>query len=115
MSVPLLLVTSPTTNKKVVRSALPHCSQIKEEADNARIIHQPDVVKQLTVDLWSLPGAVPCGQCKGTGINQEDKFDGRFKAGQTCWLCRSVPYPHLAGRILVVGVFQLRFVSLAIL
>ncbi|GAQ89177.1 hypothetical protein KFL_004940070 [Klebsormidium nitens] len=33
-------------------------------------------------------GAVPCGQCKGTGVNQEDKFDGRFKAGQTCWLCR---------------------------
>jgi len=33
-------------------------------------------------------GAVACSQCKGGGLNVEDHFQGRFKAGQTCWLCR---------------------------
>ncbi|KAF1887443.1 hypothetical protein Lal_00041045 [Lupinus albus] len=35
-----------------------------------------------------LPGAILCTQCKGTGINSEDHFNGRFKAGGLCWLCR---------------------------
>lgn len=33
-------------------------------------------------------GAIQCSQCKGNGINSEDHFDGRFKAGGLCWLCR---------------------------
>eukprot|EP00898_Chlorokybus_atmophyticus_P006022 jgi/Chlat1/6420/Chrsp45S05923 len=33
-------------------------------------------------------GAVVCNQCQGTGRNTEDFFQGRFKAGETCWLCR---------------------------
>lgn len=33
-------------------------------------------------------GAVACNQCKGEGLNLEDHFQGRFKAGATCWLCR---------------------------
>ncbi|KAL6974220.1 hypothetical protein U1Q18_028401 [Sarracenia purpurea var. burkii] len=33
-------------------------------------------------------GAVACSQCKGTGVNSEDHFNGRFKAGGLCWLCR---------------------------
>ncbi|XP_022143000.1 uncharacterized protein LOC111012989 [Momordica charantia] len=33
-------------------------------------------------------GAVNCSQCKGTGVNSEDHFNGRFKAGGLCWLCR---------------------------
>lgn len=33
-------------------------------------------------------GAVACSQCHGSGLNTEDHFNGRFKAGQTCWLCR---------------------------
>ncbi|KAE9601818.1 putative Heat shock protein DnaJ, cysteine-rich [Lupinus albus] len=33
-------------------------------------------------------GAILCTQCKGTGINSEDHFNGRFKAGGLCWLCR---------------------------
>ncbi|KAK4747050.1 hypothetical protein SAY87_026087 [Trapa incisa] len=32
-------------------------------------------------------GAVLCSQCKGDGINSEDMFNGRFKAGDSCWLC----------------------------
>lgn len=33
-------------------------------------------------------GAVACSQCHGGGVNTEDHFNGRFKAGSTCWLCR---------------------------
>ncbi|XP_010254387.1 PREDICTED: uncharacterized protein LOC104595379 isoform X2 [Nelumbo nucifera] len=33
-------------------------------------------------------GAVLCSQCKGTGVNSVDHFNGQFKAGGLCWLCR---------------------------
>eukprot|EP00249_Psilotum_nudum_P002181 c15077_g1_i1 orf=95-580(-) len=33
-------------------------------------------------------GVVSCSQCKGSGINSVDHFNGRFKAGTSCWLCR---------------------------
>ncbi|KAJ8753118.1 hypothetical protein K2173_017669 [Erythroxylum novogranatense] len=33
-------------------------------------------------------GAVQCSQCKGTGVNSVDHFNGQFKAGGICWLCR---------------------------
>ncbi|KAH6757815.1 DnaJ/Hsp40 cysteine-rich domain superfamily protein [Perilla frutescens var. hirtella] len=33
-------------------------------------------------------GAKKCGQCLGTGINSVDHFNGQFKAGASCWLCR---------------------------
>ncbi|KAK3438169.1 hypothetical protein EUGRSUZ_C02783 [Eucalyptus grandis] len=32
-------------------------------------------------------GAVMCSQCKGSGVNSEDLFNGQFKAGDSCWLC----------------------------
>ncbi|XP_008795036.1 protein BUNDLE SHEATH DEFECTIVE 2, chloroplastic [Phoenix dactylifera] len=33
-------------------------------------------------------GIVLCKQCKGTGVNSVDHFNGQFKAGALCWLCR---------------------------
>ncbi|XP_009389972.2 protein BUNDLE SHEATH DEFECTIVE 2, chloroplastic isoform X2 [Musa acuminata AAA Group] len=33
-------------------------------------------------------GAKLCTQCQGTGVNSVDHFNGRFKAGASCWLCR---------------------------
>ncbi|KAL8094627.1 protein BUNDLE SHEATH DEFECTIVE 2, chloroplastic isoform X2 [Apium graveolens] len=33
-------------------------------------------------------GAIVCQQCEGNGVNSVDHFNGRFKAGGTCWLCR---------------------------
>ena len=32
-------------------------------------------------------GLKPCGQCDGTGVNQEDKYGGSVKKGAVCWLC----------------------------
>ncbi|KAJ4837666.1 hypothetical protein Tsubulata_013877 [Turnera subulata] len=33
-------------------------------------------------------GAIACSQCKGSGVNSVDHFNGQFKAGGLCWLCR---------------------------
>ncbi|KAI4376664.1 hypothetical protein MLD38_014402 [Melastoma candidum] len=33
-------------------------------------------------------GIKECSQCKGTGVNTVDHFNGQFKAGGLCWLCR---------------------------
>ncbi|ESR64176.1 hypothetical protein CICLE_v10009876mg [Citrus x clementina] len=33
-------------------------------------------------------GAKQCSQCKGNGVNSVDHFNGQFKAGGLCWLCR---------------------------
>ncbi|PKA61565.1 hypothetical protein AXF42_Ash018178 [Apostasia shenzhenica] len=33
-------------------------------------------------------GAIACTQCKGSGVNSVDHFNGQFKAGGSCWLCR---------------------------
>ncbi|TKY73178.1 hypothetical protein E2542_SST01928 [Spatholobus suberectus] len=33
-------------------------------------------------------GAKLCTQCQGTGVNSVDHFNGQFKAGGLCWLCR---------------------------
>ena len=32
-------------------------------------------------------GWKPCGQCDGTGVNQDDLFGGKFVKGDVCWLC----------------------------
>ncbi|KAF3955409.1 hypothetical protein ACB098_01G308300 [Castanea mollissima] len=33
-------------------------------------------------------GAKLCTQCEGSGVNTVDHFNGQFKAGGLCWLCR---------------------------
>ncbi|GER32661.1 chaperone protein DnaJ [Striga asiatica] len=33
-------------------------------------------------------GAKKCTQCEGSGVNSVDHFNGQFKAGNMCWLCR---------------------------
>ncbi|GLJ31729.1 hypothetical protein SUGI_0638080 [Cryptomeria japonica] len=35
-------------------------------------------------------GMVQCSQCDGNGVNSIDHFNGRFKAGEICWLCSSL-------------------------
>ncbi|XP_057768175.1 protein BUNDLE SHEATH DEFECTIVE 2, chloroplastic [Salvia miltiorrhiza] len=33
-------------------------------------------------------GNKKCGQCLGKGVNSVDHFNGQYKAGASCWLCR---------------------------
>ncbi|XP_023739339.1 protein BUNDLE SHEATH DEFECTIVE 2, chloroplastic isoform X2 [Lactuca sativa] len=35
-------------------------------------------------------GAIQCTQCEGKGVNTKDHFNGQFKAGGLCWLCRKL-------------------------
>ncbi|XP_021817709.1 uncharacterized protein LOC110759878 isoform X2 [Prunus avium] len=39
-------------------------------------------------EVKATDGAISCSQCKGTGVNSVDHFNGQFKAGGLCWLCR---------------------------
>ena len=50
-------------------------------------VRRRSVVLCRTVTLCAGTGLKPCGQCGGSGVNQEDLYGGRFKAGDVCWLC----------------------------
>ncbi|GMQ07035.1 hypothetical protein CsSME_00051397 [Camellia sinensis var. sinensis] len=52
------------------------------ERNNSQIMSLP-VPKQ-----FFHVGAILCPQCEGNGVNSVDHFNGRFKAGGLCWLCR---------------------------
>ncbi|KAK9073801.1 hypothetical protein SSX86_006395 [Deinandra increscens subsp. villosa] len=45
-------------------------------------------MKSLLCETCEGNGKIQCSQCKGQGVNTEDHFNGRFKAGGLCWLCR---------------------------
>ena len=45
-------------------------------------------------------GLKPCGQCNGSGVNNEDLFGGRFVAGDPCWLCEVRRTPSAVQRSL---------------
>ncbi|CAN6564153.1 unnamed protein product [Malus baccata var. baccata] len=40
------------------------------------------------IRAWDRQCAKVCNQCEGTGVNSVDHFNGQFKAGGLCWLCR---------------------------
>ena len=48
---------------------------------------QPRVWHMCRADVCKGTGWKPCGQCDGTGVNQDDLFGGKFLKGDTCWLC----------------------------
>ncbi|KAL2622621.1 hypothetical protein R1flu_002826 [Riccia fluitans] len=47
-----------------------------------------ETIKSIVCGNCDGNGAVVCSQCHGNGLNTQDHFNGRFKAGTTCWLCR---------------------------
>lgn len=58
----------------------------------ARIHISNKCINILTADInlffIKLPGAKVCTQCEGGGVNTQDHYNGQFKAGGLCWLCR---------------------------
>ncbi|MBA0625999.1 hypothetical protein Godav_003736 [Gossypium davidsonii] len=48
--------------------------------------YEPGIDSPIKLDIQY--GAKQCSQCKGTGVNSVDHFNGQFKAGGLCWLCR---------------------------
>ncbi|KAB1204614.1 hypothetical protein CJ030_MR8G012686 [Morella rubra] len=51
------------------------------------------VLPPMPFNYW---GAVLCSQCKGSGVNSVDLFNGQFKAGDSCWLCGECWFCSLA-------------------
>ncbi|TYG97844.1 hypothetical protein ES288_A10G069800v1 [Gossypium darwinii] len=53
-----------------------------------KVLNQPTsfvlIAKEVVMKIL---GAKQCSQCKGTGVNSVDHFNGQFKAGGLCWLC----------------------------
>ncbi|TKY54868.1 hypothetical protein E2542_SST19282 [Spatholobus suberectus] len=58
--------------------------EVKAAEDN----NQSTKTKSIVCSDCDGNGAILCTQCKGTGVNSVDHFNGRFKAGELCWLCR---------------------------
>ncbi|RZC92115.1 hypothetical protein C5167_028001 [Papaver somniferum] len=79
-------------NSDIFRSsqtARPHLIVVKADA-KADANPSPPAVKVSSIVCKNCEGngAVACSQCEGNGVNSVDHFDGRFKAGGLCWLCR---------------------------
>ena len=58
----------------------------EEEEDAA---HRETTSARKVCPICRGTGLKPCGQCDGTGVNQEDKYGGKdgYRKGQPCWLC----------------------------
>jgi len=56
-------------------------------ASDASSSSNGDANARRTCPVCGGTGWKPCGQCEGTGVNREDLFAGKFKAGDACWLC----------------------------
>ncbi|KAG7030389.1 hypothetical protein SDJN02_08736, partial [Cucurbita argyrosperma subsp. argyrosperma] len=51
------------------------------------LANEPFFISAAQMKHVSSYSAVLCSQCKGTGVNSVDHFNGQFKAGSICWLC----------------------------
>lgn len=70
----------------------PQGSQVRVEVSARKPLRCADKAPQRTRSSCVACGGAgtkPCGQCVGTGINQEDLFGGRYVKGDTCWLCEA--------------------------
>ena len=56
-------------------------------ASDARSSSNGDAKTRGACPVCGGSGWKPCGQCEGAGVNREDLFGGKFKAGDPCWLC----------------------------
>ncbi|RDY02871.1 hypothetical protein CR513_13627 [Mucuna pruriens] len=87
----------PVTGNSVTRKAF----GMKEACQNSKVRNfqslevkatedksQSTKIKSIVCSGCDGNGAILCTQCKGTGVNSEDHFNGQFKAGGLCWLCR---------------------------
>ncbi|KAL1372982.1 hypothetical protein HN51_003017 [Arachis hypogaea] len=86
------------TGNSVVRKAFPiteACQNAKARRFQSLEVKAAEDNSQTTTKTRTIVcpdcdgnGAILCTQCKGTGVNSVDHFNGQFKAGGLCWLCR---------------------------
>ncbi|XP_028190478.1 uncharacterized protein LOC114376513 isoform X2 [Glycine soja] len=72
-------------NKVCQNSKVPSFQSLKATEDKTT---QSKTIRSIVCSDCDGNGAKSCTQCKGTGVNSVDHFNGQFKAGGLCWLCR---------------------------
>ncbi|XP_059637974.1 protein BUNDLE SHEATH DEFECTIVE 2, chloroplastic-like [Cornus florida] len=88
---PGLIINNPTAGKVLWINSISHNSQnakfhsLEAKATGSNQGTEPNSLVCANCDG---NGAVVCSQCKGNGVNSVDHFNGQFKAGGLCWLCR---------------------------
>ncbi|KAL5200522.1 hypothetical protein ABZP36_021725 [Zizania latifolia] len=89
-SPPVLLKSSSphfTTLRPISRCS--RFQSVKTKAtENDQVVKKPQKVTSIVCKGCEGNGALQCTQCKGSGVNSVDHFNGQFKAGGLCWLCR---------------------------
>lgn len=86
-SSPPVSLPAPSPSARHIRRMTPHVCvsrAVKNEGGESPKVE----TKSILCQNCEGNGAISCNQCEGTGVNKEDFFAGRFKAGQICWLCR---------------------------
>ncbi|CAM6082850.1 unnamed protein product [Calypogeia fissa] len=78
--------SSPALSSPIVHQAAP--TSLRCQSSSGDVPEAPPKVKSILCVSCEGNGAVVCSQCKGEGLNAQDYFGGRFKAGTICWLCR---------------------------
>ncbi|KAF5789117.1 putative Heat shock protein DnaJ, cysteine-rich domain superfamily [Helianthus annuus] len=81
---PRLTLINVLTNQKSKLERF-QALEVKASSDGAKTT---TTNKSLVCESCEGNGKIVCKQCEGTGVNTEDHFGGRFKAGGLCWLCR---------------------------
>ncbi|KAM7509389.1 hypothetical protein LguiA_019842 [Lonicera macranthoides] len=76
----VLWINNATRNSKIVKVLA-----LESKAINSGEKNKPNSIVCAQCDG---NGAIVCSQCKGDGVNSVDHFNGQFKAGGLCWLCR---------------------------
>ncbi|KAH1101927.1 hypothetical protein GLYMA_13G167200v4 [Glycine max] len=72
-------------NEVCQNSKVPSFQSLKATEDKTT---QSKTIRSIVCSDCDGNGAKSCTQCKGTGVNSVDHFNGQFKAGGLCWLCR---------------------------
>ncbi|KAJ6816648.1 uncharacterized protein M6B38_415100 [Iris pallida] len=85
-NLPRVLLPKPATvffrNPSHLQSTVHPLKATKADSD------QPKKINSILCPECDGNGAKQCSQCEGTGVNSVDHFNGQFKAGALCWLCR---------------------------
>ncbi|KAG4959797.1 hypothetical protein GLYMA_13G167200v4 [Glycine max] len=74
-------------NEVCQNSKVPSFQSLKVKATEDKTT-QSKTIRSIVCSDCDGNGAKSCTQCKGTGVNSVDHFNGQFKAGGLCWLCR---------------------------
>ncbi|KAA8523019.1 hypothetical protein F0562_009442 [Nyssa sinensis] len=88
---PGLIIGNPTAPKVLwVNHITQNCKNAKFQSVEAKATNSNQSTKPNSIVCANCDGngAVLCSQCKGSGVNSVDHFNGQFKAGGLCWLCR---------------------------